>query len=330
MSRRRALATLGSAGLGLMAMQLGTVLAAEIQGGAVDSLAKFNENSRKRLRHLLASPNFSGRISAADIRALAESEGKSFDSIMLGLLPLAQTYARPPISNFRAGAVVRGASDAVYLGANLEFLGHPLGFTVHGEQAALANAYMHAEQAVVSLAGSDAPCGHCRQFMYELSPQGDMQVLVEGAAATKLSALLPAAFGPKDLGFKDGAFPPREVNLVLPGGESDGLAAAAAVAARKSYAPYTKAYSGVAIRTARGRVYQGAYLENAAFNPGLPPLQTALVGLILGGDDFSAISRVCLVEVKDAVISQKGTTEAIIGTIAPAVKLQVIAAKMVA
>ena len=307
-------------------MQLSPALAAEVRGDVVNRLAKFNEDSRNRLRRLLDNQNFSGKISAADVRGLAESEGKSFENIMLGLLPLAQTYARPPISNFRAGAVARGATDAVYLGANLEFPGHPLGFTVHGEQAALANAYMHDEPAVVSLAGSDAPCGHCRQFMYELSPQGDIQILVEGAAAKKLSALLPEAFGPKDLGFKEGAFPVREVDLVLPGGGSGALSAAAVVAARKSYAPYTKAHSGIAIGTVQGRIHSGAYLENAAFNPGLPPLQTALVGLILAGENFSAISRVCLVEVKEAVISQKSVTEAILGTIAPTVKLQVVTA----
>ncbi|MDB6127907.1 MAG: hypothetical protein JWM35_1803 [Verrucomicrobia bacterium] len=313
---------LGVAGLGLLALPLYSAPA--VAGDAADGLTKFNETSRNRLRRLLADPNFSGRISAADVRALAESEGKGVDGVMFALLPLAQVYARPPISHFRAGAVVRGASGAVYLGANLEFPGHPLGFTVHGEQAALANAYMHGESDVVSLAGSDAPCGHCRQFMYELSPQGDLAVLIDGAAPRKLSALLPEAFGPKDLGFKDGAFPPKEVDLTLQGDAPDALTAAAVDAARKSYAPYTKGYAGIALGTARGRIFAGAYLENAAFNPGLPPLQTALVGLILAGEDFSAISRVCLAEVRDAVISQKGVTEAILGTLAPGVKLQVV------
>ena len=69
-------------------------------------------------------------------------------------------------------------------------------------------------------------------------------------------------------------------------------------------------------------------MENAAYNPSLSPLQVALVALILAGDDFSAISQVCLVEVRGAVISQKGVTEAVLSTIAPGVTLQVATATL--
>ena len=92
---------------------------------------------------------------------------------MVDLLPLARTYARPPISNYLVGAVARGVSGDLYLGANIEIPGHSLGFSVHGEQFALSNAYMHSEKGIAAIAVTAAPCGHCRQFINEMAPAGD-------------------------------------------------------------------------------------------------------------------------------------------------------------
>ena len=125
-----------------------------------------------------------------------------------------------------------------------------------------------------------APCGHCRQFMNELSPDGQIGILVDQAAPMKLSALLPMAFGPKDLGRKEGAFPIKPMKLIPAAPPSDALIQAALEAARTSYAPYSGANSGAAISTRSGGVYKGSYIENVAFNPSLSPLQTALVQLI--------------------------------------------------
>ena len=49
------------------------------------------------------------------------------------------------------------------------------------------------------------------------------------------------------------------------------------------YCPYTHCASGVAIVTADGRVCSGGYVESAAYNPGLPPFQAAVVAAIVGG-----------------------------------------------
>jgi cytidine deaminase len=325
LDRRAALATLGSAGLGLLAMHLTPAYGAEFQGDMLAQIPpKFKDASRDRLTRLLREPGFSGQIPASEVKGLLETEGKRVDTLMLELLPLARTYSRPPISNYLVGVVARGLSGALYLGANLEIPGHSLGFSVHGEQSAISNAYMHADGGVSAIAVTAAPCGHCRQFMNELSPGADIQILVQGSPATNLSSLLPKAFGPRDLGAKDGVFPVREVDLNLPKGMSDEFAVAALDAARKSYAPYSKAHSGVAVGTGSGRVYKGSYIENAAFNPSLSPLQTALVALIAAGENHAAISRATLVEIEGAAISQRSVTEAALGAIAPAVKLQVV------
>jgi cytidine deaminase len=327
--RRSALATLGSAGLGLLAMQWAPVYAADFKSDTLGKLLpQFNDKSRDQILRVLQTPGFSGHIPASEVLSLASSERKTVEALMVELLPLARTYARPPISNYLVGAVARGISGNLYLGANIEIPGHSLGFSVHGEQFALSNAYMHAEQGISAIAVTAAPCGHCRQFINEMSPSGDIQVLIAGSPAVKLAALLPMAFGPKDLGFTDGALPVKEINLARPKGVSDDLTLAALDAARKSYAPYSKAHSGIAIGTHSGRIYKGAYIENVAFNPSLSPLQTALAALIVAGDNNSAIARVALVEMENAKISQNSVTEAALSAIAPAAVLQVVKTTM--
>ncbi|MBO5493516.1 MAG: hypothetical protein J5974_09330, partial [Pyramidobacter sp.] len=60
-------------------------------------------------------------------------------------LARAAELACVPVSGFRVGAAALGASGRVWLGANLEFAGLPLNFTVHAEQAAVLNARSHGE-----------------------------------------------------------------------------------------------------------------------------------------------------------------------------------------
>jgi cytidine deaminase len=325
--RRTALAALGATGAGLLGRHFATANTGE--GGAQLSsspLRGISSKSRTRLLQVLNEPGFSGQILAQDVKYLVDTDGTTIDRLQVRLLPLARTYSRPPLSHFQVGAVVLGSSGGLYPGANIEFPGHALGLAVHAEQAALSNAYMHDERGIAAIAVTAAPCGHCRQFMNELEPEGKIRVLVGTSPATRLSSLLPAAFGPKDLGLKHGAFPPTQVELALPKETSDEITTAALAAARKSYAPYTKACSGIAIGTNAARIYKGSYIENAAFNPSLSPFQVALVALILAGEDSSRISTVVLVEAEGAVISQRSATEAALSAVAPAARLRIVTA----
>lgn len=320
------MALLGTASLGLAVYGLPS-FAENARTDDLDKLLpKFSERSRTLLRQRLSEPEYSGQIRASDAEKLALNESMTVDQLMVALIPLAQKYSLAPISNFHVGVVVRGASGCLYTGANIEIPGQCLGFAVHAEQSALSNAYMHEEETVPALAVGGAPCGHCRQFMEEMSPDGEMMVLTPNAVPMKLSVLLPSAFSPAALGMKHGAFPIRESGLVLANTPSDPLAVAALDAARKSYAPYSKSQSGVAIRTAKDRIYRGSYIENVAFNPSLSPLQIALAQMIAGGDAYSAISAVTLVEVPGSQISQRTVSEIVLGAIAPNVKLSVLAA----
>jgi cytidine deaminase len=326
-SRRTALSLIGSAAVaGAVSFPL---FADDSKSPALrEMLPKFNDKSRSLLLKLMREPGYSGQITAADAAALAQNESTTTEQLMVDLIPLARSYSHAPISKFFVGSVVRGASGCLYTGANIEIPGQCLGFAVHAEQSAVSNAYMHGEKAVSALAVGGAPCGHCRQFINEASPDGEIMILTPGKPPIRLSAILPAAFGPAALGRKHGAFPIQEANLRLPSPTSDPMIAAALEAARRAYAPYSTSPSGVAIRSNKGRIYRGSYIENVAFNPSLSPLQIALAQMIAAGEAYSAISAVVLVEVQGAKISQKAVTETVLGAIAAAVKLQRVHARV--
>lgn len=336
-SRRAAIAALGKAGAGLFALNSSSTYSGGQQHHEgpdrfATALSAFSADSRSKLRSLVTASDFSGQIPAAAVQDLVAAEHKTVAAIMLELLPLARAYSHPPISDYHVGAVVRGSSGSLYPGFNIEFPGHALGFAVHGEQAALSSAYMHGEPSVPALAITAAPCGHCRQFMNEITPDGEMEIIVEQGAPLKLSSLLPMAFGPKDLGRKQGAFPIQKVNLISTAPpttpSTDPLSLAALDAARTSYAPYSTSPSGVAIATRSGRIYKGSYIENVAFNPSLSPLQVALVQLLVAGDEYAGISRVALAELAHGKISQRSVAEAVLSTVAPSVRLEFVTAEI--
>jgi cytidine deaminase len=244
---------------------------------------------------------------------------------MLERLAEAESYARPTVSGYRVGAVVRGTSGALYLGANIEFAGESLGQTVHAEQAALSNAFMHDEPGIEAIAVSAAPCGHCRQFLYEFAGGRDIEILVPGQPAITLSALLPRPFGPRDLNVTGGPLSrtqPGQKMIAVENVES--VAQAARYAAANSYAPYTNSPSGVAIRSRRGNVYRGSYIENAAYNPSLPPLQVALAAMAMANENFSDIAEVVMAEAANNSISQLSATKSVLAVIAPRAEFRLL------
>lgn len=239
-------------------------------------------------------PTSRGIVTAADAAELASREGVDVPQLMTMLLPQAATYARPPISNFYVGAVSRGLSGNLYFGANLEFAGEALSFTVHAEQSSVSNAWMNGEEGIDLIAVTAAPCGYCRQFLNELTT-ADRLTIAMPKETRSLRDLLPSAFGPRDLGIDGGLMQREEHALTIDA--SDDLAQTALAAARRSYAPYSKSYAGVALRTIDGTIASGAYAENAAFNPSMSPLEVALSQLNLAGGSFATITEAVLVQV---------------------------------
>ncbi len=85
----------------------------------------------------------------------------------------------------------------------------------------------------------------------------------------------------------------------------------------RSHAPYTHNLSGVALQVRSGKTYLGAYAENAAFNPSLPPLQVALMQLLLDGERFENIQSATLVESHKGKISHLACTQSTLEVINP-------------
>lgn len=259
-----------------------------------------------------------GVVSASTVQQFLRTSGMTIEQLMLAYVPEAQQYARPPISNFMVGAVALGAGGSLYFGANYEFVGQALSFTVHGEQAATAHAIAGGETGMQMLAVSAAPCGYCRQFLYELTTASTLQILLPNTPAVPLTSLLPDAFGPQDLGVSAALMSPQSHAMTLAHAPADPVVDAALAAANSSYAPYTSSYAGVALKTRDGGIFTGSVAENAAFNPSMSPLEAAVVNLIIsGGKSYDDIVDAVLVEATRSQASQIAATRAVLKTMTP-------------
>ena len=108
--------------------------------------------------------------------------------------------------------------------------------------------------------------------------------------------------------------------------DKDPLAQAALKAANESYAPYSGNFSGVAIMS-ENQTFTGRYAENAAYNPSMSPLQSALANLNMSRPPQAPynIARAVLVEA-EAPISQKAATEIVLCSVAPGIELEYLQA----
>ena len=136
--------------------------------------------------------------------------------------------------------------------------------------------------------------------------------------------LLTLAFGPKNLGVKAGLLSNQNNDLELDNESQDKLIKRALLAAKNSYAPYSKSYSGLAVMTKDSRVFYGSYAENAAFNPSVSPVESTLSSLNLSQVPFDQIVRAVLVEMKSSKVSQKNVFESILKRVAPKAELEIV------
>ncbi|KAL2519384.1 Cytidine deaminase 1 [Abeliophyllum distichum] len=82
------------------------------------------------------------------------------------------------------------------------------------------------------------------------------------------------------------------------------LRKAALEATNNAHAPYSGCPSGVALMDSEGKVYRGSYVESAAYNPSLGPVQAALVAYVAGGGGgYESIVAAVLVEKEGAKVS---------------------------
>jgi len=242
------------------------------------------------------------------------------------ILPM--KLAKPPISDYFVTVLGLGKSGSIYTGVNLEFEKTSLNQAVHGEQFLIVNMRNHGETEIEEVVLSAAPCGYCRQFINEIAQDKPISINIPKNKGLKFNELLPHAFGPQDLGETSRLLEPKEFALKESENErtrgDNQLREIAVDAAYKSYAPYTKAISGVAIETESGDVYTGSYLENVAYNPSLSPLQAALVALLAANKHtYADIKRVVLAEDDTKKVSQEDATSSVLKSIAPKADFEV-------
>jgi cytidine deaminase len=110
-----------------------------------------------------------------------------------------------PYSRFRVGAAVLTDDGAITAGCNVENASY--GLTVCAERNAVFRAVAEGRTRVVAVAvytptpRPTAPCGACRQVLYEFGPGAEVVGVCDGPETlrARLTDLLPHAFGPESL-----------------------------------------------------------------------------------------------------------------------------------
>lgn len=286
------------------------------------ALAGAPEALSKQLAPIIQADDFDATLSVQQFEQLLSATGLSDKELRVALLPFAAAYSYAPLSDFYVGAIVRGLSGRLYFGANMEFFGVQLGQTVHAEQSAISHAWMKGERGVKDITINFSPCGHCRQFMNELSTANELKIQLPECEEKSLHEYLPEAFGPNDLGIESGLM--AAVQHQFSCDDEDALIQSAVEAMNMSHSPYTNNLSGLALEMTSGRVFQGAYAENAAFNPSLPPLQVALIQVLLAGEVFDSIKAAALVENSEGKISHLADTQSTLEALNPDIPLSFV------
>jgi len=126
------------------------------------------------------------------------------DKELLILANQAKVYAYTPYYQYRVGAALLCKNGKVFTGCNIE---NAAGTSICAERVAFSKAISEGESEFIAIAvagdgkGFITPCGICRQFMVEFSPE---LWVISGNELGELNKqplheLLPQFFGPKSL-----------------------------------------------------------------------------------------------------------------------------------
>ncbi|MGM9642623.1 MAG: phosphopentomutase, partial [Eubacteriales bacterium] len=128
---------------------------------------------------------------------------------LLVLAEKARRNAYVPYSHFKVGSALLSKSGKVYIGCNVENAAY--GSTICAERNAMTTAIAAGEREFSAIAVTGGindpieecvPCGSCRQFMSEFSPNGDLLVITGSPRRPNiytLEMLLPYSFGGGDI-----------------------------------------------------------------------------------------------------------------------------------
>ena len=245
------------------------------------------EAKKEALASRLGSRRF--YLSSQERQDLQSEFSLTTDELLRALVSYIQGLAIVPVSDFRVGVAGLNEAGEVFLGVNLEFQEASFAQTVHAEQFVISWSRARSSSPLTTLAVSAPPCGHCRQFVREFDHEGELSVLIADEPPMKAEILLPRAFGPADLKVTE-SFYSEPLNL----DPKYSLETAARRAAKLSYVPYSRNMAGVALRCKSGIIFAGSSIENAAYNPALPPLQAALIAFTAGSCWSEGIAEIVL------------------------------------
>ncbi|OOF58892.1 cytidine deaminase [Rodentibacter myodis] len=254
----------------------------------------------------LESGQYAGFLNHRQVMELCRDFELTPIKLALHLLPVAACYSHTAISHFNVGAIAIGEMGDFYFGANQEFAETAIHQTIHAEQSAISHAWLRGEKRISDVVVNYTPCGHCRQFMNELHGAAQLKIHLPHRLNNALHHYLPDAFGPNDLGITIPLLAKEDHHLEMK--NSDELTYQAILAANQSHCPYSKSPQGVAILFNNGKIISGRYAENAAFNPSLPALQTALNFAYLNNQKTENILRVVMAE-RPTTLSHKAMAE---------------------
>jgi len=224
--------------------------------------------------HSASASNIEYQVQSQQFNGMLKAISTELPTERSAILELAKSFSVAPISGFHVGAFAIGVSGNIYLGANMEFSGVPLNASLHAEQSAVLNAWMHGERKLTALHVSELPCGHCRQFLRELSGISKVEIHI-GSLITNIDTLLPHPFAderPEGQGLLDS---PHHVLEPIRSTDSD-LVTRAINAAQLSYTPYSANPAGCVLETTSGKFFAGRSAESAAFNPSVAAITCAL------------------------------------------------------
>lgn len=114
-------------------------------------------------------------------------------------------HAYCPYSHFAVGAAVLTDEGVIYSGCNVENASFGLSICAERnavfQMAAAGRRVIRAVAVYTPTASPTPPCGACRQVLNEFGPTAEVFCVCDSdkTLQTRLDALLPHAFGPKNL-----------------------------------------------------------------------------------------------------------------------------------
>ncbi|RIY31395.1 cytidine deaminase [Psittacicella hinzii] len=245
----------------------------------------------KAIHRTLLHNHLRGYISAQQAHELKTEFNLTDQELYFALLPFATCYAYPVISKFNVGAIIEDLDGNFYFGGNQEYEGLHMQYTIHAEQCAINHAYCSGARGIKSIIVNYSPCGHCRQFINEVNTAKELKIyLPQIPDGAPLSHYLPDSFGPADLDIKERLFDNNHNRSVFHNSCYDDVKEKV-IRQGKTYSPYSNSEAFVVAATVDRDFFVGRYIENAAFNPSLPAILSAICLVRVYGLSGDKISR---------------------------------------